>query len=197
MKREFSFYEFVALLVPSCILIVGISLLLNFYGKITLVDFNSIGETMVFLIVCYGIGHIVQSIGNLFEKVIWWIYGGMPTKWLANGSRFGEKLFKDPLNQDIIQKLSGKYGNQDDFGRLTYNFLFQSNKCARIDIFNGNYSLFRGLAVVFLMLALMVCYYANWKWSLLSFIPFLLLTRRMIRFAKYYASETFITFYNA
>src|ERR1051326_8688435 len=98
MKRDFSFYEFVALLVPACILLFGCHLLLKFYRHIELINFSEVGETVVFIIICYGIGHIIQSIGNLYEKLIWLLYGGMPTSWLAKPNRFKESLFKQPLN---------------------------------------------------------------------------------------------------
>lgn len=197
MKKDFSFYEFVGLVVPACIFLFGGYLILKFYKQIQIVDFSKLGETVIFIIVCYGVGHIIQSLGNLFEKLIWFIYGGMPTKWLSTPNHFKKTLFEQSLNQDILQKVQSKFGTkQKDYGRLTYNVLYQSGKTGRIDIFNGNYSLFRGLTISFLLLAGIVCYYSDWQHSLISFIPMLLLTRRMIRFAKYYATETFMTFYN-
>lgn len=197
MKKEFSFYEFVALIVPSCVLLFGGYLLLKFYKQFEIIDFSKLGETIIFIIVCYGVGHLIQSLGNLFEKLIWFVYGGMPTMWLSKPNRFKKTLFEQQLNQDILQKVQSKFGNKyNDYGRLTYNLIFQAEKTGRIDIFNGNYSLFRGLSVSFILLAGMVCYYSNWQYSLLSFIPFVLLTRRMIRFGKYYATEIFLTFYN-
>ena len=197
MKKEFSFYEFVALIVPASILLFGAYLILKFYKRIELIDFSSLGETLIFIIVCYGVGHLIQAIGNLFEKLIWFVYGGMPTKWLSNPNRFKKVLFEPQLNQDILQKVQSKFGAKyDDYGKLTYNLLFQAGKTARIDIFNGSYSLFRGLSVSFILLTGMVCYYSNWQYSSFAFMGFVLLTRRMIRFGHYYATEIFITFYN-
>jgi len=197
MKKEFSFYEFVGILVPSAILLYATQLIFEFTHQKQIIDFSKFGETVIFIIICYGVGHILQSLGNIFENILWFIYGGMPTKWLTNKNRFGKTLFENPLNQKIEEKVKQKFGDGiKDYGRLTYNLIFQKEKTARIDIFNGNYSLFRGLAISFLLITIMCGYYFNWKITLFATIPFILSLMRMIRFAKYYASETFRTFYN-
>lgn len=197
MKKEFSFYEFVGIIVPSTILLYGTHLIFEFVYQRQIVDFGKIGETTIFIIVCYGVGHILQSLGNIFENVVWFIFGGMPTKWLTNKNRFGKTLFDEPLNQKIIEKVKQKFGvGISDYGRLTYNLIFQKEKTARVDIFNGNYSLFRGLSISFLLLTIMCCYFFDWRIILLLTILFSLSLMRMIRFAKYYATETFRTFYN-
>jgi hypothetical protein len=121
----------------------------------------------------------------------------MPTKWLTTKNRFGNLLFDQAQNQKISDKVKQKYGEgEKDYGRLVYNFIFQKEKTARVDIFNGNYSLFRGLAISFLFLSIICGYYFDWKVTLVSTVPFVLSSMRMIRFAKYYATETFRTFFN-
>lgn len=197
MKREFSFYEFVAILVPSTILLYASQVIIELVYQKQIVDFGKLGETGIFIVVCYGVGHIIQSLGNFFESIIWFAYGGMPTKWLTHKNRFNKYLFEQSLNQKVVEKVKSKFGDDvEDYGRLTYNLLFQKDKTKRIDIFNGNYSLFRGLAVSFLIITALCLYYFTWAFSLITFVPFILATVRMIRFAKYYATETFRTFYN-
>lgn len=197
MKREFSFYEFVAILVPSVILLYALQLIYEQVLHKQIVDLGKVGETAVFIIVCYGIGHLIQSLGNVFEKIVWWTYGGMPTRWLTNKNRFNKHLFEQSLNKRIEDKIIEKFGSDiKDYGRLTYNLLYQKDKTKRIDIFNGNYSLFRGLAVSFLIITGVCSYYFSLSISFMMLLPFILATARMIRFAKYYAKETFYTFYN-
>jgi hypothetical protein len=197
MKKEFSFYEFVGVIVPSTIFLYFSQFIIEFVYQKQIFDFSKIGETTIFVIVCYGIGHILQALGNLFETGLWFIYGGMPTKWLTKKNRFGKTLFDNPLNQRINEKVKQKFGDGiTDYGRLTYNFIFQKEKMTRVDIFNGNYSLFRGLAISFLLITVICGYYFNCKIAALAAIPFILSVMRMIRFAKYYATETFRTFYN-
>ena len=197
MKREFSFYEFVAILAPSAILLYAVQLILEYVYQKQIVDFGKIGETAIFVIICYGVGHIIQSLGNFYENIVWFVYGGMPAKWLTHKNKFNKYLFEQSLNQRIVEKAKKKFGDDiEDYGRLTYNLLFQKDKTERIDIFNGNYSLFRGLSVSFLIITGLCSYYLTWQLSLIALVSFLLATVRMIRFAKYYATETFITFYN-
>lgn len=197
MKKEFSFYEFVGILVPSAIFLYASHLILSIVYQKQFVDFSKVGETIIFILVCYGVGHILQSLGNIFESILWFIYGGMPTSWLNKKNRFGKTLFENTLNKNIEEKVKQKFGEGiKDYGRLTYNLIFQKQKSARVDIFNGNYSLFRGLSISFLLITIMCGYYFNWKITTLAAIPFILSVMRMIRFAKYYATETFRTFYN-
>jgi hypothetical protein len=197
MKKEYSFYEFVGILVPAVILLYGGQLIYEHVHQKQIVDFSKVGEAAIFVVVCYGVGHLIQALGNIFESILWFIYGGMPTNWLMKKNRFGKFLFEDAQNQKISDKVKQKYGEGiRDYGRLTYNFIFQKEKTARVDIFNGNYSLFRGLAVSFLILSITCGYYFDWKMTLLSTVPFILSVMRMIRFAKYYATETFRTFFN-
>jgi ABC-type multidrug transport system fused ATPase/permease subunit len=197
MKKEFSFYEFVGILVPSTILLYSIHLIIETVYKEQFVDFGKIGETLIFVIICYGFGHLLQAFGNIFENVLWWIYGGKPTKWLTVKNRFGNNLFEEVLNLKIEEKVKQKFGdNIIDYGKLTYNVIFQKGKTTRIDIFNGNYSLFRGLVVSFFIISIMCMFFFNWKIITFSVILFFLAVIRMIRFAKHYAKETYRTFYN-
>lgn len=197
MKKEFSFYEFVGIIVPSAIFLYSAQLIIEFAYQKQIVDFGKIGETAIFIIVCYGVGQILQSLGNILESVVWFIYGGMPSKWLTSKNRFGNNLFDNPLNDKMRDKVKLQFGDGiTDYGRLTYNFVFLKDKTARIDIFNGNYSLFRGLSVSFLLITIMCGFYFNWQTTALATIPFVLSILRMLRFAKYYATETFKTFYN-
>jgi hypothetical protein len=197
MKKEFSFYEFVGILVPSAILLYATQIIIEIVYQKQIVDFGKLGESIIFVIICYGVGHTLQSLGNIVENAVWFLYGSKPTGWLTKKNRFGKTLFENPLNQRIEEKVKHKFGDDiKDYGSLTYNLLFQNGKTSRIDIFNGNYSLFRGLAISFLLITVMCGYFFDWKITGIAIIPFILSLMRMVRFAKYYATETFRTFYN-
>jgi hypothetical protein len=199
MKKEISFYEFVGILMPGSIILFGTNFILLRGTKNELFDMAKIGETVVFLVLAYATGHFVQAIANILEKPLWWIFGGMPTDWLLKPNRFKKKLFPEPLNQQICDKVTAKYGgNVTHVGRLVYNHIFLNSKTGRIDVFNGNYSLFRGLTIASLLLGIISIphYHLNWWQGILALSPSILMLRRMIRFANYYATETFRTFYN-
>jgi len=106
-------------------------------------------------------------------------------------------LFEEQLNIKIVDKVKQKYGEGfKDYGGLSYNTLFQNGKTTRIDVFNGNYSLFRGLSISLMLLMILCFYLFGWKIGLISAVPLVLSIMRMVRFAKHYATETFKTIYN-
>jgi len=198
MKRQFSFYEFVGVLVPSIILLYFAELILEQVYNRSFVSFESVGESVIFIIVAYGFGHIMNSVGNIFESIVWKIVGGMPTSWLNKPPRLWLTLFDDNEKERVQTKLQEKYGQlgERDYGLQVYNLLFVNEKTDRVDIFNGNYSLFRGLTVSILILAVMALWLLDWKYSVLPFLLTVLAFLRMFRFAKYYAKEVYRTFMN-
>jgi hypothetical protein len=197
MKKEFSFYEFVGILVPATILLFSWHLIYEHVYQKQIIDFSNLGETLVFITICYGVGHLLHSLGNLMEKGIWFIFRGFPTKWLSEKNIFGKNLFNNSLNKKIIKKVKQKFGKEvGNHGNLVYNFIFLKSKTERVDIFNANYCLFRGLSISFILIMSICVYYHYWETTLLLSVPLILSLIRMFRFGKYYAKEIYITFYN-
>ena len=196
MKKELSFYEFVGVLIPSVILLFFAEMLFEYAYEFQVIDFSKVGETVIFLIVAYGVGHILHSLGNFLEWLLWKIYGGMPTNWLTKKTRFGQKLFDDFETKKILEKIYSEIGEsaEKDYGRLIYTKLFSKGLTSRIDIFNANYSLFRGLTVAFILLGILSTSLLYWEYSLIPFFIAILSLARMIRFAKLYATETYRTY---
>ena len=89
MKKEFSFYEFVGILVPGVTLLFFSEVIIESIYQKTIIDFSKGGESVVFLVIAYGIGHILQAVGNVFENIMWMVFGSMPTQWLTKKNRFG------------------------------------------------------------------------------------------------------------
>ena len=71
MKKEFSFYEFTGIIVPSVTFLFCLQLLYETISCKQIVIFMSIGESISFLIVAYAFGHVLQGIGNFYESVLW------------------------------------------------------------------------------------------------------------------------------
>ncbi|MFI5200956.1 MAG: hypothetical protein ACHQNE_01035 [Candidatus Kapaibacterium sp.] len=200
MKKEFSFYEFAGILVPSVTFLYLLSLIIeHVYGK-QFVDFSKLGESIVFLTVAYGFGHLLQAVGNMFEKLFWWIFGGMPSKWLIVPSRFAGKLFDDAQTSAILTKVHAQFDVSPgkDYGRDVYNWLSLKDKITekRIDLFNANYGMFRGLTVSFYLLTFATAFLVCWKFALIPLCLGLLANTRMFRFGKLYAQEIYRTFQN-
>lgn len=199
MKREFSFYEFVGIMVPSVTLLFFLQELYVFhYQSPRVVDYTNIGESIIFLVIAYGFGHLLHAVSNLYEYILWKIAGGMPSQWLLRKNNFGKTLFDDHLTYMIRDKLIANYGDDrgNDYGRLVLSKLRSEQKAATLEIFNGNYSLSRGLAVAFLILAVL-CFgigQLSFGWSAILICA--IATYRMIRFSLYFARELYRCYLN-
>ena len=129
MNRSLSFYEFAGIIVPSIILLFFCNLLLAQTREIEVIDFSKIGESIIFLIISYGFGHLLHAVGNGFENVVWWVAGGKPSKWLLKKNSFGKSLFDADLTNKIKQKLHGEFGAlTTDYDRLVLTKIRVANK---------------------------------------------------------------------
>ncbi|WP_107670458.1 hypothetical protein [Cyanothece sp. BG0011] len=205
--KTFDFYEFTGVLVPGTVLLFSISLL---YPKLGLIvqgkDFTT-GQLGLFIILSYVAGHLLQGIGNFLEQIFWKFFQGMPTDWirqkkgniLSNAQILSlENQIHDQLNLEQSVKLSEL--NQKDwfnFTRQIYVAIDAADRSKRVDIFSGNYGLFRGIASAFiasLMLFIIENGLSNWKILLLLLLGILISLLRMYRFGKLYAKELFFQF---
>jgi hypothetical protein len=199
MKKDLSYYEFVALVIPSVVMLFSMNYILVLQGNGALFDFSNIGESIIFLCFSYALGHIIQGIGNYFEKIVWKYYGGMPTKWLLKPNRFQKRLLDSNISDKVKAKINADYGeinDETDYGLLIYNKLFQKKLTERIDIFNGNYSLLRGLSITFITLSVFLFTNCDYKLGLICSGCFFISLKRMIRFGEYYAKEIYRAYIN-
>jgi len=196
MKKDFSLYEFAGILIPSVTLLFFSEVIIEHSFDLKIIDFSKLGESIIFLLIAYGIGHILHGLGNFLELLLWKLLGGMPTSWLTKKSRFGQRLLDDFETKKIVEKIYSEMGEAEekDYGRLIYTKLFSKGLTSRIDIFNANYSLFRGLTVAFILIGFLSSSLLYWKYSLIPFVIAVLSLARMIRFAKLYAQETYRTY---
>lgn len=196
MKKEFSLYEFAGILVPSVTVLFFLNYLLVKEYNTALFDLTKIGESLVFIIIAYGLGHVMHSFGNIYEKVVWFLFKGMPTNWITKKPRFWQKLFENDDLVNIKRKLFDTFDEVEgkDYGRNTYSLLSQKQLTGRVDIFNANYSLFRALTVGFLILFVAALILKQYEFSIISGVIYFLSHLRMVRFAKLYAREIFRQF---
>jgi hypothetical protein len=203
--KDFSYYEFVGVLIPGTILLYGASLIFTDIGPIIFVQNLSIGDFGLFFILAFALGHLAHAFGNGLEYLWWKVCGGMPTDWI----RTGKFNFLGKKTREAIEIRVRRYIEMPGFTfdavdskewysitRRIYAAVEGSGKAKRADIFNGNYSLFRGMAIAFFILAVLILFKntQNWEWSLASFIGCIGAIYRMNRFGKNYARELFAQF---
>lgn len=205
--RQFDFYEFTGILAPGGVLVSGILLIIP--DANTLLESNGIsfGEFGLLLLVAYAFGHLIQSVGNAVEWAWWKLFGGMPTDWIRSGKRdiiskpqahlLKEKI-SSQLDLDLPDKLSDLTAKEwYSIVRQIHTVIDKEGLTQRVEIFNGNYGINRGLAASFLALVIIGFLMGNdldWQsYAILGvLLSFALL--RMHRFGVHYGRELMIKF---
>jgi hypothetical protein len=206
--KEFSYYEFTGLLVPGGVFTAGILALFPKCAPFVATGGLGFGEFGLLLLVSYGLGHLLQGIGNLLETGWWWIFGrGMPSDWVRSGKRF---LLTDSQREAVFAKVRGVLGltlpdsvaslSKPEWHAIVRQIYAVVQKCsaaARVDAFTGNYGINRGLAAAFVSLAAISLLCASGHgWRLYAGLGVLtaLAVARMHRFGVHYGRELFVQF---
>jgi hypothetical protein len=203
MGKNFSFYEQTGILIPGATLVFG---LLFFFPEFRMLFFSdgvSIGGLGLFLLISYAGGHLAAALGNIMESCIW--LRGRPSNWIVrekNGLLSPEQM--DSLEQLVRQRLRldiaairGMSPSQwFPISRQIYADVMSHGKPARIDSFDGNYTLNRGLAAALLALVLISLAFSETDWRVaVGLLPIAVIyTYRMYRFGVSYANELYAQF---
>lgn len=204
--RQFDFYEFVGILSPGSVLLIGLSLLYPELRDVLISKDLSIGTLGMFVIFAYVAGHLIQTAGNGVESLLWRALGGMPSDWVRT-----EKHHL--LSPDQVETLKGQLrpklnlASDPDLAsmegrdwhaltRQVYAAVAAQGRSARVDTFNGNYALSRGLAAALITLAVVIAIkdINQWATLLLVVAGAGLAIYRTYRFGRYYARELFVQF---
>ena len=204
--KNFDFYEFAGIVMPGAILIFGLAQTETLIAQTVPLKDMSLGSLGVFLILSYAAGHLLQTLGVFLEKA-WWYWHGKPSDWiLANKLKLIHDWQRDAIISQLPIKLGmpgivdlSKISRQQWRGitRQIYVAVSSKNRTLRIDIFNGNYGLNRGLCVALIVVALVALVKSptgNWGTVLLLLFGALLAVLRMHRVGKQYASELLVEF---
>lgn len=207
VMKEFDFYEVIGVIAPGMVLIVGAVFLFfpdqqqNLMGIANL----SLGSLGVGLILAYVAGQLLQAVGNVLDTVWWSLWGGMPTDWVRSGKH---ALIAESQRNLIRERICIMLNNSSfdlsatdtkhwySITRQIYAAVSAAGRAARVDIFNGNYGLCRGIAAGFLLL-LAGSIIVNWRaWQIETVLVILIAFSiyRMHRFGVRYGRELFVQF---
>jgi hypothetical protein len=201
MKKEFSFYEFTGTVIPGATLILGLAFAYHPLRDFLVGDKFGAGHLGLFFVASYIAGQLVQGIGNVLEKLLW-AFRGMPSTWIRRSKPPYLSDAQTKRLRDVLGTLLGhEIGHLESLdvracrgitGQL-YAKMEELGRVQRIDIFNGNYGLFRGIASALLVVvAVMAIKHGFWTQSTAVMAGvFVVALMRMHRFGVYYASEMY------
>jgi len=205
--KELNFYSILGVAVPGAFTLFAFSFIFPGLRIVFLSEYMGLGNLGVFLTISYVTGQFVQAFGNLLELLWWKLWNGMPSDWPRSGKhRLLSKQQTALLTQGIDSVLSVKLGDSissldtnswSAITRQVYAAVAGANKAHRVDTFNANYGLNRGMATSLVMIG-MVILVAEGKprygYGLLALAGSLVFLFRMHRFGKHYARELFVQF---
>jgi len=201
MMKQFDLYEFTGILIPGVILITGsLPALPSSYVQF----FNNGFSAAIYLIaVGYGLGHLVQAVGNILEWLFWKPFCGRPTEWLRLRQ---SKCFHKTWREKVFAYYQLNDNDEPEIKEWNSCVRLMMESVAgsggppqRLVVFNGNYGMFRGMAASFLLIGLVHLSYGNLTLQGAVFLValFILSLYRMYRFGLYYATTLFATFINS
>lgn len=194
-------YEQLGIIIPGSILLFG---LVPYYPELKLLttkDAFSVGELGLFVLISYAAGHLVAAIANGLENLFWW--NGMPSDWVTcdppalisveQVEKLREKV-RDRLKINIATMARYDRKKWWPVSRQIYADVGKNGKPDRIDTFNGNYGLNRGLSSSCLLLTVVALAHADWMIAVSLFLAACIYGFRAYRFGVHYARELYLQF---
>jgi hypothetical protein len=196
-------YEQLGIIIPGSILMLGLVLYYPELKLLTTKDAFSVGELGLFVLIAYAAGHLVAAIGNAIEGPFWRILGGMPSDWITRDPprllsvqqvENVRTRLKTRLNIEIVKIEGSDRKAWWPNARQIYADVAKNGKSERIDTFNGNYGLNRGLAASCLVLMVVALAHADWLIAAGLLAGAAVYIYRAYRFGVHYARELYLQF---
>jgi hypothetical protein len=200
--NKMTFYEQVGIVIPGSALMFGLLLFFPALQTVLTKHGVSLGDLGIFLLLSYAAGHLIAAIGNVAEKILWPLVGGMPTDWIT---RTDAALLSSRQIDLVEKKLVSRLGITEKvqgldrkvwwpISRQIYADVAKNGKPDRIDTFNGNYGLNRGLAAATFALACIAAIQSKWSIALGLLVLTAVYDYRAYRFGVYYGRELYLQF---
>jgi hypothetical protein len=205
MNKALSFHEQTGIVIPGAALVFALLFFFPEFRALFFSDGVSIGGLGLFLLISYAAGHLAAALGNVLEAFLWPLLGGRPSSWVVKENctllapeqiNSLETLIKQRLRLEIPAVRGMNPKQWLPISRQIHADVMSNGKPARIEGFNGNYGLNRGLAAALLALVLIGVAFSDTDWRVtISLLPIALIYMyRMYRFGVSYASELYVQF---
>jgi hypothetical protein len=200
--KKLTFYEQVGIVIPGAMLLFGLLFYFPALKDLLAKDGVTVGELGIFVLLSYASGHAVAAVGNLVENVLWRPLGGMPSYWITRARPTFispaqiaqvEARLKSRLGLDVtIRGLDRRTGQT--ISAQIYADVMTHGKSERVDTFNGNYGLSRGLCASALVLAVIAAVQRDWCATVGLIALAGIYLYRAHRFGVHYARELYLQF---
>ena len=199
-----TFYEQVGIIIPGAVFFVGLLFYFPALNSLMAKDGVSLGQFGIFLLLSYAAGHFLAAVGNMLEVMLWPLAGGMPSDWVTRAS--GTSLLTRAQIDAVGVKARSRLGCLLDqlpgtdrkmwfpISQQIYADVMKNGKPDRIDTFNGNYGLNRGLGASMLGLVGVSLLQGQRGVAFGFFILSGVYAYRAYRFGRYYARELYLQF---
>ncbi len=168
MEHKINVYEYSGIVCPGAIFLLGMMLLFPQSG-IYMLSFD-LGDLGVFIILSFCVGHITQSFSNILENV------ADKTNFYFYKNNITSRAFKE-------KKITKKF-------REVYSAVSKNKRTERIDVFNKQYGLMRGLFSASLLFLIIALFYGFiWKFYAFLLVVIFLCLYRAIHFSYLYSEE--------
>lgn len=205
MSDKFDAYEYIGVIAPGAVVVFALTFVSPQMKQFIVSGGTTVGGLGFYLILSFIAGHLLQGLGNWFEKVFWNFFSGMPT---SRVKAKNQTLLAAEQRVLLATKISELYPEIVDLEQLEekewyaitrelYTIIESAGRSSRIDAFNRNYGLLRGVGVSFLITTLGSFFFmglTGWKITVVLAFCSILAIYRMHRFGILYARELFVQY---
>lgn len=201
--KKLTFYEQVGIVIPGSVLLFGLLFFVPSLKDVLAKDGVSVGQLGIFVLLSYAAGHLIAALGNVGEGLLWKLAGGMPSNWIVQQKT---SLLSDQQRARLPEKIKARLGlevptivgmdrkNWFPLSRQIYSDVERNGKRDRIEAFNGNYGLNRGLAAGCLALGCVAFVFGNWQVGIGLLVFCAVYVYRAYRFGVHYGRELYVQF---
>jgi hypothetical protein len=201
--KKLTFYEQVGIVIPGSVLLFGLLFFVPALKELLAKDGVSFGQLGIFVLLSYAAGHLIAALGNFGEAVLWWPFGGFPSDWVVKKQ---SALLSDEQRESLLEKTRTRLRiniptiigidrkKWFPISRQIYTDVEINGKSDRLETFNANYGLNRGLAAGCLALACVAFLSDGWRIGLGLLAICVIYAYRAYRFGVHYARELYLQF---
>lgn len=178
---KFNLYDQIGYLMVGSIAIIIFLFDIKFFYNFPIPELN-LNTFLVWFIVVYFLGHLIQSISNLISKITF----------INALVKEDKKDFSDEekeILKDAKEFFKSKFKDNDSLWNVCYLFSLSKDSTGQIEAFNAYYSMYRGWLLIFIFQTIFMLYFLFVKFNLINLDLFLI--SLLITIVFYFRSKRF------